>query len=188
MCSQTSSRHLSSEHSVLVVVDVQERLLPIIIEKEKLVSNILKLIKFASIVKVPVVVTEQYPKGLGRTVREICELLPQFQPVEKTAFNCFSSQEFCKKLKEMRASTLIITGVEAHVCVCQTALEALDDYRVCVVADAVSSHSKEDLDIALERLRGSGVTIASTDMLMYEILKDADTEEFRQSRNLLRVH
>ena len=188
MTPQTSTRLLSSEHAALVIIDVQEKLLPIIIEKERLVSNIIKLIKFARIVNIPIVVTQQYTKGLGQTIKEIYELLPEVQPVEKTSFSCFGSKQFSEKLKHIGASTLIITGIEAHVCVCQTALDALNDYRVCVVSDAVSSHVKEDIVVALERMGRCGVIIASTDMLMYEILKDADTDEFKQSRNLFRTH
>ena len=182
----TSQRLISREGSVLVVIDVQDRLLPIIVDKERLVNNIMKLVEFAKIVNMPIILTEQYPKGLGRTIKEVKELLPDVQPIEKTAFNCFSAVPFKEKIRAIGASTLIIIGIEAHICVCQTALDAVDDYHVCVVSDAVSSHAQEDLATGLERMKTNGVAIASTDMLMYELIGDAESEVFKKSRHLLK--
>lgn len=181
-----NSKLMSSEDAVLIIIDVQEKLLPKIAEREKIVNNIIKLIKFAEIMGIPIILTEQYPKGLGKTVKEIKELLPDLRPIEKTTFNCFGSQEFKKQLEEMNASTLIITGIETHVCVSQTVLEALDNFKVCVIADAVSSRTTENWRIGLERMKENGAIISSTEMLMYELLKDAKTKEFKESLELLK--
>jgi len=170
----------------LVVIDVQEKLLPKIAEKERIVTNIVKLIDFSKICGIPIVLTEQYPKGLGKTIKEIKDEIPDALPIEKTSFSCFGSHEFRDALVKMKISTLILTGIEAHVCVAQTALEALDDYKVCVISDAVSSRALGNVQIGLQRMKDSGATISSTEMVMYEVLRDARTEEFRQSRVLLK--
>jgi len=170
----------------LIVIDVQERLLPKIVEKDKIVENIVKLIGFSKICGIPIILTEQYPKGLGKTVKEIKDEILDVDPIEKTSFSCFGVQEFRDLLSRMRISTLILTGIEAHVCVAQTALDAFDDYRICVISDAVSSRAPENVQIGLQRMRDGGATISSTEMVMYEILRDAKTEEFRESRPLLK--
>jgi len=181
-----SPRLLDREGAALVVIDVQEKLLPKIAEKENTVANIIKLISFSRTCGIPIVLTEQYPKGLGKTIKGIMDEIPDIVPIEKTSFSCFGTQEFRDVLVKMKISTLIITGIEAHVCIAQTALEALDDYRVCVISDAVSSRALGNVQIGLQRMRDCGATISSTEMVMYEILRDAGTEEFRRSRVLLK--
>lgn len=178
-------RLIGREGAVLIVIDVQEILLPKIAEKEKIVANIVKLIGFSKICGIPIVLTEQYPKGLGKTVKEIKDEIQDVVPIEKTSFSCFGAQEFKDVLVKMKISNLILTGIEAHVCVTQTALEALDNYRVCVISDAVSSRALGNVQIGLQRMRDGGATISSTEMVMYEILRDARTDEFRKSRLLL---
>jgi len=186
MSSSHNSRLISREGSALIVIDVQEKLLPLIVDKEKIVKNIVKLIKFAKIMNIPTILTEQYPKGLGRTVEEVKRVLPDIHPIEKTKFNCFGSEEFKEQLSRGGSSTLIITGVETHVCISQTALDAADNFQVCVISDAVSSRTKENWQIGLERMRDNGATISSTEMLMYELLGDAKTKEFKECSALLK--
>jgi len=179
-------RLLSPKGSVLVVVDVQEKLLPFIADEEMVVKNIVKLIKFAKIIGMPIVLTEQYPKGLGSTVREIRELTTDLQPITKLPFSCFGSEEFKESLRRLGASTLIIVGIEAHVCVNQTALNALENYKVHVISDATSSRTKENWQVGIERMAREGVTISSTEMLIYELLATAGTEEFKRSFELIK--
>lgn len=182
----SGSRLLTREGSALVIIDIQEKLLPAMSEGGGLVENIIKLIKFAKIIGLPIILTEQYPKGLGRTIKEIRDLLPDLSPIEKTAFSCLGSPEFRARLEQLGASKLIITGIETHVCVNQTALEALDNFRVYVIADAVSSRTRENWRIGLERLQREGAIISSAEMIMYELLRDAGTKEFKEASLLLK--
>ncbi len=177
---------LEKKGAVLVIVDVQEKLLPKIKEKGKILKNILKLVKFAKIINLPIVLTEQYPKGLGKTVNEIRKILPNIEPIQKTTFSCFGSKNFKEKLKKLKVSSLIIVGIETHICVLQTALEAIGRFKVFVVADATSSRSKKDWQIAIERMREEGVTISSTEMLIFELLKDTKEKEFKKVLELLK--
>lgn len=181
------SKLIRKKGSVLIVVDMQEKLVPLMDKKEELIENIIKLIKFCKICKIPIILTEQYPKGLGRTVRKIMNEIREVPPIEKTSFSCFGSNEFREALKKMKARALIIVGIETHVCILQTALEALKKFMVCVIADAVSSHTVENTEIALQRMRDAGVIVSSTEMLIYELLEDSRTKEFREVKQLLRV-
>jgi len=178
---------ISREGTVFVVIDVQEKLFPHIADKERILENIKKLIQFAEIMKIPIVLTEQYPKGLGRTVPDLKRLLPSIQPIEKIEFSCMKSEKFKEVLIKLKAKTLVIAGIETHICVAQTAIEGLDSgYRVYVVSDAVSSRSLDDRNMGLERMRQRGVTIGSTEMLIYELLEKAGTPEFKETLKLVK--
>nr|MDO8076105.1 hydrolase [Candidatus Freyarchaeota archaeon] len=183
----SDSRLLTRENAALLIIDVQEKLLAVMQSKEGIVENILKLIDFAKIVGLPIILTEQYPKGLGPTIREIRDKIPDVAPLEKTAFSCFGAEGFREALEKHSVSTLIITGIESHVCVCQTALEALDNgLRVCVISDAISSRTLENWRVGVERMRDNGAIISSTEMLMFELLRDAKTPEFKEAQPLLK--
>lgn len=181
-----SNNLLSKEGAVLLIIDVQEKLFPHMEEKEKIVENLQRLIKFAKIMEIPIILTEQYSKGLGKTIPEIKRLIPHIRPIHKVEFSCFGSEEFKRLMKEMEAKTLILTGIETHICITQTALEGLSSYRICVISDAVSSRTIENKQIALERMRQNGVIISSTEMLIYEILRKAGTEEFKKCLTLVK--
>jgi isochorismate hydrolase len=175
---------LTREDSLLVIIDMQERLLPVIAEKERIIENVVKLVKFSHIIGLPVVLTEQ--QKLGETVPEIRELLKDIQPISKLEFDCFGSSAFAKHVSEQDKDTLIITGVEAHVCVAQTALSGLSDYTVQVVSDAISSRSLHNRDVALHRMGQNGVTITSTEMVIYELLQKAGTATFKEALALVK--
>jgi nicotinamidase-related amidase len=178
---------ISREAAALVVIDVQEKLYAHVAEKEKLAENISKLIRFAHIIKMPIILTEQYPKGLGPTIPQIRELVPNLQPIEKLEFSCFGSQKFRETFKATQVRTLILSGIEAHICVAQTAVEGVDNgFKVVVVEDATSSRNPEDKAIAVQRMTQSGVTVVSTEMLIYELLKKAGTPEFRETLKLVK--
>jgi len=178
---------LSKEGTALVIIDIQEKLFPHMAEKDRIAQNVAKLVKFAEIMKIPVVLTEQYPKGLGCTIPEVKRLVPNIHPIEKVDFTCLGSEEFKACLGRLEAQKLIITGIESHICVTQTAIDGLNKgYKVYVVSDAVSSRSLADKAIAIERMRQSGVTIVSTEMLIYELLGRAGTAEFREALKLVK--
>lgn len=169
-----------------VLVDIQERFLPVIHNIETVIDNANKLVSGASILKVPLIVTEQYPKGLGRTVDEIA-LCEGQEIIEKTSFGCFGCDGFVNKLGEMDAKSLVVFGIEAHVCVLKTALEAVArGYEVHVVADAVSSRTAENKALALARLRQSGVFIASTEMVLFQLMDRSGTDEFKAISKLVK--
>ena len=180
---------LSPEQAALVVVDIQEKLLPPIHQKEQLVRNSQLLLRLAGILKIPVVATTQYAKGLGKTVPEIASLLPPEEPIDKLRFGCFASPQFCSALKALpgRRNTVLLCGMETHICVMQTALGALDQgYLVHVASDAVGSRSEWNWKIGLERMRAAGALISSTEMIIYELLGGSGTAEFKQMLQYLK--
>jgi nicotinamidase-related amidase len=181
------SHRLTRTRAGLVVVDVQQRLLPAIFEKERVLQNVLRLIQGAAILEVPVFATEQYPKGLGPTVPEVAAAIPGFAPMEKIAFSACGAAGFLTALKKRKVSEAILCGLEAHVCVSQTCLDLLyDGFRVFVAADAVSSRTPENYRLGLGRMRAAGAIIVSTEMVLFELLEQAGTVEFKQILNLVK--
>ena len=170
----------------MIIIDAQEKLMSKMVRRGEVVGNIAKLIKFAEIAGIPVILTEQYPKGLGRTIDDLRELIPDLKPIEKVSFNCFLSEEFRRRLKENGATTLILVGIEAHICVTQTALQGLNKFRVYVIVDATSSRTEKDLTTAIERMRHEGVVMASTEMAIYEMLEKAGTDEFKEVLGIIK--
>jgi len=169
-----------------ILIDIQERFLPVIHNIETVIDNANKLVKGAEILKVPLIVTEQYPKGLGRTVDEI-NLSAGHEIIEKVSFDCFGCDRFTGKLEEIGVNSLVIFGIEAHVCVLKTALQAAArKYDTYVVADAVSSRTKENRTLALERLRQSGVFIVSTEMILFQLMDRSGTDEFKAISKLVK--
>ena len=135
---------LEKENAVLLIVDIQERLAAVMEKKDRVVKNNQHLIELAKMINMPVVVTEQYPKGLGRTVPELQTALPNYRPVEKLTFDCCSQPTFLSALKSLNRNTVILTGMETHICVLQTCLGLLKDgMNVHVVQDAICSRTNE---------------------------------------------
>jgi nicotinamidase-related amidase len=169
-----------------VLVDIQERFVPVMHNIETVIDNANVLVRSASILKIPLIVTEQYPKGLGHTVNEI-DLDEGQEIIEKISFDCFGCDSFTRKLEELEVRSLVIFGIEAHVCVLKTALEALArGYEAHVVADAVSSRTEENRILALERLRQSGVFVVSTEMILFQLMDRAGTDEFKSISGLIK--
>lgn len=175
---------ITREDSVLIVIDVQEKLMPVIANREKVIDNIIRLLKFAQIIGLPVILTEQ--QNLGPTVPEIKNEIPDSQPISKIVFNCFFCDDFVNHIPQMGRKTLILTGVETHICVAQTALHALPNFTVHVVSDAVSSRTTDNWNVGIERMRQSGAIITSTEMVIFELLQRAGTDEFRETLNLVK--
>jgi len=179
-----SNQFLTRDESVLVVIDVQEKLVPVINNRDKMRDNIVKLLRFAKIIGLPVVVAEQ--ENLGPTLREIKAETPNLAPLTKIEFNAWKCSQFVERLNQLSRNSIILTGIEAHICIAQTALDLLPRFNVHVVSDAVSSRSRENWDIALQRMRQSGAVITSTEMVIYEILERAGTREFREALGLVK--
>ena len=175
---------LSREDCVLVIIDVQEKLMPAISNQEKVVENVVRLIKFSNIVGLPVVVTKQ--EKLGATVPEVSKELGGLRPIDKVCFNCFLCQDFTDTIEKLGRNTLIITGAEAHICVAQTAIFAAPRFCVQAVSDAISSRTRENWRVSLERMQRNGISVTSTEMFIYEILQKAGTDEFRATLKLVK--
>ncbi|MGB7583692.1 MAG: hydrolase [Terriglobales bacterium] len=180
---EIARRPLEAERCALIVVDIQEKLLPPIFEKAQLLKNSQLLIRMAGILKIPSLVTTQYAKGLGNTTPEIASLLPESQPIDKQIFSCFGSDAFCSTLKRLpgNRNTVLLCGMESHICVTQTALGALrEGHIVHVASDAVSSRSEWNWKIGLERMRAAGAIISSTEMILYELLRSSASPAFKE--------
>ena len=178
---------LSKDETALIIIDVQEKLFEKVEDKDRIADSICRLIRFANILGIPIILTEQYPEGLGPTINRIRELVPNVKPIEKIEFSCMASREFRRRLSEINVKNLVLTGIEAHICVAQTAIEAITSgYRVYVVYDAISSRHREDKAIAVERMKQHGVYMVTSEMLMYEVLRRAGTREFKEILELVR--
>ncbi len=180
---EMARRPLEVEHCALLVIDIQEKLLPPIFNKDQLVKNSQLLIRLANILKIPAIMSTQYAKGLGRTVPEIASLLPTQDAIDKVQFSCFGSDVFCSSLKRMpgNRNTVLLCGMESHICVMQTALAALrEGYLVHVASDAVGSRSEWNWKIGLGRMQAAGAIISSTEMIMYELLRSSGSPAFKE--------
>lgn len=176
-------RSLDAALCSLVVIDIQEKLLPAVLNPEALVRNVRLLIRLATILEIPVLLTTQYARGLGATVAGVAELLPTVRAIDKLEFGCFAREEFRTTLRELPGprTTVLLCGMESHICVMQTALGALENgYMVHVAADAVSSRSELNWRLGLERMAAAGCVISSTEMMMYELLRQSGTGQFKQ--------
>lgn len=181
--SEAARRPLEADQCALVVVDIQEKLLPPIFNKEQLVKNSQLLIRLAKILELPILVTTQYRKGLGSTVPDIASLLEHVTPIDKLEFGCFGSEPFRSHLQELRGdrNTLLVCGMETHICVMQTVLGALNaGYLVHVASDAVGSRAEWNWEIGLDRMKSAGAVISSTEMMMYELLRCSGTPQFKE--------
>jgi len=174
---------------ILVVIDVQERLFSAMDadRRDDMVRNLKILGAAARRLAVPVVLTEQYPKGLGRTLPELRALLDDVAPFEKTAFSCCGAPGFTEQLRAAGAEHVILAGMEAHVCVLLTALDLLrEGFHVSVVADAVCSRTTANLELGLAQARQAGVVVTATETAVFQLLGRADTDAFREIVKLLR--
>jgi len=181
---------LDRKDAVLVVIDVQERLMPVIHDRFDVEKNIERLIRGAHILGVPTIVTEQYVKGLGPTVEPLRNALNEtsgYRPIEKNCFSAHGCAPFAAQLAALDRRQIIIAGVETHVCVYQTVLDLLAEPRnVWIVADAVSSRTPRNRDLALQRMTSEGAKLASTEMVLFELLVTAGTDEFRAISRLVK--
>jgi nicotinamidase-related amidase len=180
---------LEARHCALSVVDIQEKLLPPIFEKERMVRNSQLLIRLAKILDLPVLLSTQYSKGLGPTIPEIASLVPEVMPLEKIEFGCFNNEAYCARVKALPGdrNTLLVCGMESHICVTQTVMGALNSgYIVHVASDAVSSRTEWNWKIGLERMRAAGAVISSTEMMIYELLRTSSGAAFKEMLQYLK--
>ena len=179
-----NQRMVTKDDCVLIIIDEQDRLMPVIAGREVLIQNALRLLKFSQLLDIPIVITEQ--EKLGPTLSEVKAEAVGIRPIGKVHFNCFMSEEFERTLQKLERKILILVGVEAHICVTQTALHALQSFKVHIVADAIGSRAADNRDIAIERMRQAGAIITSTEMFIYEVLQRAGTDKFKAALQLVK--
>jgi len=172
---------LDKQDAALLIVDIQERLAAVMKEKDRVVKNCLHLIELAKMINLPVMVTEQYPKGLGRTVPELQTAIPDYRPIEKVAFNCCDEPAFLAAIKKSGKKKVIVAGMETHICVLQTTTGLLQQGFIPHVAqDAVCSRTDENWNAGIEFMRQAGAVVTCTETVLFQLLKAAGTEEFKK--------
>lgn len=178
---------LAVDDTALVVTDFQEKLARAMHDKEALVENAVKMIKGAKVLGLPILWTEQNPDGLGPTIPEVAELLTDFQPITKLSFSCCGEESFMEELERRDQDQILIMGIEAHVCVYQTVMDIIDLGReVEVIADGVSSRTKENKRVGLGRCEEYGASITSVETALFELLKVAQGDQFREIIKIVR--
>jgi len=175
------------ENTIGLVIDIQERLVPVMEESEMFIENCSKLIQGLQILGLSLLVTQQYTKGLGETVEEIKSLIKDFQYIEKKDFSCFDEPVFAEKIALSGALNVIICGIESHVCVLQTAIDLKEaGYNPVVVFDCVSSRSFDSVDLAAERFRYEGIMMTSMESILFELTRSAGAAEFKEISKLVK--
>ena len=183
---ENSSDKLSSKVNALLIIDIQEKIIRPIFNKDSIIRNIKKLIKAYSILEENILLSEQNPLKLGATIPE---LLPKtrFKKIEKMEFSLANIQEFLKELKNKKIKNLIVCGIETHICIQQTVLDCLQKgFEVILISDAMSSRNRVDHEIALQRMIHNGAILTTTESIIFELCKTADRKEFKEIRNIIK--
>jgi nicotinamidase-related amidase len=177
----------STTNTVLIIIDVQEKLFRVMHEGEKLLENLQKLVKGMGILGIPMIVTEQNPAGLGTTLPELTNLLTNVKPIPKMSFSCLGEKQFSDELIRIKSKNVILTGIESHVCVYQTAVDLLQNaYTVYVAANCVSSRAKSNIDISLQEMSRNGVRLTTVEMVLFELLKTAENSKFKEISRIVK--
>lgn len=178
---------LLRDQTICVVVDIQEKLFPHMHEGEKLERNVIKLIHGLNFLGIPILLTQQYTKGLGPTVPALTALAGIRDPIEKQSFSCCDEPVFMAKLNASGKTNVILCGIETHVCILQTAIDMVSQgFKAVVVEDCVSSRHLQDKETALKRLQGEGIILTGVESLLFELLRTSGTEEFKAISKLIR--
>lgn len=178
---------ITKENTVGLVIDIQEKLYPVMWEKENLLNNCKILLDGLSELKIPTLVTQQYTKGLGETVPEIKSSIAKFEYTEKRDFSCCDEPVVSEKLKATGAKNVIICGIESHVCVLQTAVDLKEaGFNPIVVMDCVSSRTKENIELAKDRFRFEGIMMTSFESILFELTRTSGASEFRSISKLVK--
>jgi len=178
---------ISKEHTAGLIIDIQEKLTPHIYKHELISSNITLLIRGLRVLDIPLILTQQYTRGLGETITSISEAIGNIIPVEKISFSCCDEPVFMKKINQLGKKNIIIAGTEAHVCVLQTVLDLIDNaYLPVVIEDCISSRKKRDKKIAVERMRQMGAVITTYESILFELTRFAGTDVFKQISRIIK--
>ena len=178
---------LTIDNTALIIIDVQEKLAKAMLNKDALFENLQKIIKGSQVLGIPILVTEQNPKGLGNTVPELSSLLSDAPSVSKFSFSCCGEEQFMQKFKELNRRQVLLAGIEAHVCVYQTAIDLRGmGYEVEVLADCVSSRTAENKARGLEKMKEAGTGLTSTEIALFELLRIAEGEKFKEISKIVK--
>ena len=178
---------LDIRNSLLIIVDVQGKLAQLMHDKDTLFKNIEILVKAAKILDIPILWCQQCPDSLGPTIPEIARLLADYEPINKSSFSCCGEENFNIRLNESSREQIILCGIETHVCIYQTAFDLLrKGFHVDVVADAVSSRTLDNKQIALAKMTAGGINISCTEMVLFELLKTAEHPRFKEIARLIK--
>lgn len=180
---------LDSKTAVLLAIDLQTKLMPAIFEPERVIKHTALLLRLSQLLSIPAILTTQYAQGLGPVVPDVASAAPGITALDKTSFGCFGDENFLRHLHQVAPdrTTLLVAGVESHVCVTQTVLGALDaGYTVHVAEDATSSRTGANRQIGLNRMARAGAVMSSTEMVIYELLRKSGTPEFKAILPLLK--
>jgi len=178
---------LTTDTTLAVVIDFQEKMMPVIRNQEDIIKKSATFIEGCRLLGVPVLITQQYTKGLGETVAPIKQALLDFEPIEKISFSCYDSEEFYDKLKAHEKNSVFILGVESHICVQQTVLDLLPyDYDVHVLADCVGSRFETDFHYAIRRMEHAGAKITTAESALFAMMQRADHPRRKEITNLVK--
>jgi len=178
---------IKAEKSIFVQVDIQEKLFPHIQNNEELEKNLQILIKGLKLHEIPIIVNEQYKKGIGETINSLNELTKDYPHFEKTTFSCCGNEDGLNAIKNSERDTVILAGIETHVCVLQTALDLLEEgFKVVLVTDCVNSRKQNDKDMAIQRLIQSGAIMTTYESLLFELTVDAKHPVFKEISKLVK--
>ncbi len=178
---------LNREDTALLIIDIQENLWNAMYNRDEIEKNARTLVELATKVEIPIILTAQYKKGIGPAIKSLNERLIDVEEIEKLSFNCFDVEPFRDRLFSVDRKTLLIAGIEAHICVLQTALAAVEHgFRVHIVADATGSRTEKNHKIGLERMRDAGCVITSAETAAFEIIKEAGTPLFKDMLKIIK--
>ena len=184
---EISSDKLSSKENALLIIDIQEKILRPIFNKDSIIKNIKKLINAYQILEENIFISEQNPLELGVTIPELSlSLIAEFRKFEKMEFSLAKLEDFLKELKDKKITNLIVCGIETHICIQQTVLDCLQKgFEVILISDSMGSRNRVDHEIALQRMTQSGAILTTTESIIFELCKTADREEFKEIRNII---
>lgn len=178
---------LQKEKTGLLIIDIQEKISAVTKYREAVIENTVKLIKGFKVLNLPIIVTEQYRKGIGPTEKKILDQLTDIEITEKNTFSCCGDDPFQQRIKGSNIKQVVVCGIETHVCVMQTCLDLLaQGYSVYLVRDAVSSRKKIDHKTAIDRMRSEGVTITTAESVLFELLVEAKTMQFKEISRIVK--
>lgn len=178
---------ITTDNCAFVLVDVQERLLGAMHDRDRLIDQTRRLLSGMAALKVPVLCTEQVPEKLGPTMPDLASLMPGSEPIPKSSFSCMGEGAFVRRLRDLGREAILLAGIETHVCVYQTARDLLAaGYRVDLVADAVSSRTPSNLEVGTRRMLAEGVRLTSVEMCLFELQRVAGDDTFRTISRIIR--
>lgn len=173
--------------TALIIIDVQGKLSKIMHESVEIIQNLETLIQGAQLLDIPILWLEQYPKGLGQTTEAVQQHLSSEQPIEKMTFSAYKTEEFKQQLQQLNKKSLLVTGIESHVCVYQTVQDLLKtNYEVELVTDCISSRTLANKNVGIEKMTSLGAKITSVEMALFELMQTAEHPKFKEISNLIK--